>query len=175
MPQTRSDLFAFLDRLGIATVTLEHPPIFTVAEGLEMRLDMPGLHSKNLFLKDKKGRLFLVVAVQDSVVDLKRLHERIGASGRLSFGSADLLLAVLGVTPGSVTPFALLNDADGSVTLVLDARFTAGEDANFHPLENSATTRIGARDLIAFVEATGHPPLVVEFARADAASAAEHL
>ncbi|MCX5477748.1 prolyl-tRNA synthetase associated domain-containing protein [Kaistia geumhonensis] len=163
MPMTRHDLLAFLETLGIRTETVEHPPLFTVAEGKELRGALRGLHSKNLFVKDKKGRLFLVVAVEDSVIDLKRLHELIGASGRLSFGSAELLLEVLGVTPGSVTPFALVNDAPPRVTLVLDRRIAEGEEANFHPLVNTATTRIAVADLLAFAKATGHPPLVVAF------------
>ncbi|WP_073054143.1 prolyl-tRNA synthetase associated domain-containing protein [Kaistia soli] len=168
--KSREDLFGFLEGLGIATETIEHPALFTVADGKRLRLEMRGLHSKNLFLKDKKGRLFLVVAVEDSVVDLKRLHEAIGGSGRLSFGSADLLLDVLGVTPGSVTPFALLNDAPPRVTLVLDRRFLEGEAANFHPLVNTASTCIAAGDLLAFVRATGHEPLVIDFGMAELAA-----
>jgi len=167
---TRAELEAYLGSLGIATETTEHTPLFTVADGRELRVAMRGLHSKNLFLKDKKGRLFLVVAVEDSVVDLKRLHEAIGASGRLSFGSAELLLDVLGVTPGSVTPFALVNDRPPRVTLVLDRRIADGEEANFHPLVNTATTRIAVTDLLAFAAATGHPPLLVDFALPEAAA-----
>ena len=166
MHKSRDELFAVLESLGIGTETAEHPPLFTVADGKELRQAMPGLHSKNLFLKDKKGRLFLVVAVEDSVVDLKRLHEAIGASGRLSFGSAELLLEVLGVTPGSVTPFALVNDAPPRVSLVLDRRFLAATEANFHPLVNTATTRIGVADLIAFARATGHDPIIADFGMA---------
>ncbi|HWJ71555.1 MAG TPA: prolyl-tRNA synthetase associated domain-containing protein [Kaistia sp.] len=172
-PPTRAstaDLFRFLEGLGIATETIEHPPLFTVADGKHLRLGMRGLHSKNLFLKDKKGRLFLVVAVEDSVIDLKRLHEPLGASGRLSFGSADLLLDVLGVTPGSVTPFALLNDVPPRVTLVLDRRFLHGEVANFHPLVNTASTCLAVVDLLAFSRATGHEPVIISFGTAEAAA-----
>ncbi len=170
MEKTRQELFHFLDGLGIGTETAEHPPLYTVADGKHLRQAMVGLHSKNLFLKDKKGRLFLVVAVEDSLIDLKRLHEAIGGNGRLSFGSAELLLEVLGVTPGSVTPFALVNDVPPRVTLVLDQRFLASPDANFHPLVNTATTRIAVPDLLAFARATGHEPLIVAFAAAEAAA-----
>ncbi len=170
MKTTRDELFGLLESLGIRSETAEHPPLFTVADGKALRQAMPGLHSKNLFLKDKKGRLFLVVAVEDSVVDLKSLHAVIGASGRLSFGSAELLLEVLGVTPGSVTPFALVNDAPPQVTLVLDQRFLASDEANFHPLVNTATTRISVADLLVFARATGHEPLVVPFVAALAAA-----
>jgi len=163
MAASRDDLMAFLDELGIAASTAEHPPLFTVAESRELRGTLPGFHAKNLFLKDKKGTLFLVVAEEAAAVDLKRLHERIGASGRLSFGSAELLLDVLGVTPGSVTPFALLNDRPPRVQLVLDARLAAPTEANFHPLVNTATTTIASADLLRFVERTGHPPRFVDF------------
>ena len=121
MPRaTPDDLFAFFRRLGIAAQTYEHVPVFTVAESQAIKEEIPGGHSKNLFLKDKKGRLFLVVAHAETRIELKRLHEALDASGRLSFGSAELLREVLGVEPGSVTPFALMNDRERRVSLVLD-------------------------------------------------------
>ena len=119
-------------------------PVFTVAESQAIKQEIPGGHSKNLFLKDKKGRLFLVVADAETRIDLKRLHEAIGASGRLSFGSAELLREMLGVEPGSVTPFALVNDRERRVTLVLDEALMRSEPVNFHPLVNSATTGLVA-------------------------------
>lgn len=158
---TPDDLLRFLDRLGIQTSTVAHPPVFTVAESRSIKRDLPGGHSKNLFVKDKKGRLFLVVADAESRIDLKRLHEVVGGSGRLSFGSADLLREVLGVEPGAVTPFALLNDTAGRVTVVLDAALMAHEPVNFHPLVNSRTTSIARADLLAFLRATGHEPFVL--------------
>lgn len=163
MPATAPDLFALLAGLGIATQTTQHPPLFTVEESRRLRGVLPGLNAKNLFLKDKKDALFLVVAEEGAAIDLKRLHETIGARGRLSFGSAERLLAVLGVTPGSVTPFALINDRPPSVQLVLDARFAAADAANFHPLINTATTTIAGADLMRFFAATGHDPLLVDF------------
>ena len=132
-PATPADLFAFFEKLGIAAETAEHAPVFTVAESRAIKAAIPGGHSKNLFLKDRKGRLFLVVARDETAIDLKRLHEAIGAAGRLSFGSAELLRETLGVEPGSVTPFALLNDADGRVAVVLDAALMAFTRVNFHP------------------------------------------
>ena len=111
MPATRSDLIRYLDSLGISAITVDHPPVFTVEEAQALRGTIAGAHSKNLFLKDKKGALFLVVAREDAAIDLRHLHGRIGASGRLSFGQAELLLAKLGVTPGAVTPFGLINDS----------------------------------------------------------------
>ena len=161
MPATPSDLFAYLDKLGITTETVAHAPVFTVAESRAIKETIPGGHSKNLFLKDRKDRLFLVVARDETRIDLKRLHEAIGASGRLSFGSADLLRATLGVEPGSVTPFALINDAGGRVTPVLDAELMACERVNFHPLVNSMTTTIARSDLLAFLKATRHEAQVL--------------
>lgn len=158
---TPADLFAFFDRLAIPTRTVDHAPVFTVAESRSIKEAIPGGHSKNLFMKDKKGRLFLVVAEAEARVDLKRLHETIGASGRLSFGSADLLREVLGVEPGSVTPFAAMNDGASMVTVILDAGLIAFEQVNFHPLTNAMTTTIARDDLIRFLEATGHEPRVV--------------
>lgn len=163
MPASPDDLFALFERLGILSTTVEHPALFTVAQSRELRGELPGLHSKNLFLKDKKGRLFLVTAKEDAEIDLKRLHERIGASGRLSFGSAELLLEVLGVTPGSVTPFALINDQPARVSFAIDRRLAEAAAANFHPLVNIATTTIAGADLLRFLAATGHPPQLLEF------------
>ena len=161
-PATPADLFALLDRLGIGTSTIEHEPVFTVAESRAIKESIPGGHSKNLFLKDKKGRIFLVVAKDDTPIDLKRLHETIGATGRLSFGSPELLREVLGVEPGSVTPFAALNDRNGRVSVILDAALMAFEEVNFHPLLNAMTTTIAREDLTAFLRATGHEPITLQ-------------
>ncbi len=161
MPATPADLMAMLARLGIATTTVEHAPLFTVAQSRSLRGDIPGAHTKNLFLKDRKGALFLVTASEDAAIDLKRLHTLIGASGRLSFGSADLLMAVLGVPPGAVTPFAAINDTAGRVAVVLDKALMSSPLVNCHPLTNTATTTIRADDLLAFLAATRHPPAVI--------------
>jgi Ala-tRNA(Pro) deacylase len=158
---TPADLFALFERLGIEARTYEHAPVFTVAESETVKDEIPGGHSKNLFLKDKKGRLFLVVAEARTRIDLKRLHEPLGASGRLSFGSAELLGEVLGVEPGSVTPFGLMNDRERRVSLVLDEALMRHEPVNFHPLVNSATTGISRADLLKFFAATGHAPRIM--------------
>jgi Ala-tRNA(Pro) deacylase len=161
MPVSREELMAALARLGIAVTTIDHPPVFTVEEAQALRGQVPGEHTKNLFLKDKKDRLFLVVAPEEAEIDLKQLHHRIGASGRLSFGKPDLLMETLGVAPGSVTAFAPLNDAAGRVTVVLDESLATAETVNCHPLVNTATTTIAAKDLLAFLRSTGHEPVVV--------------
>lgn len=161
-PMTPDELCAHLAALGLPFHRMEHDAVFTVAESAAHRADRPGLHTKNLFLKDKKGRLFLVSAREDARIDLKRLHETLGASGRLSFGSAEALMQKLGVTPGSVTAFAVVNDTAGDVTMVLDRNLTTGEPLNFHPLINTATLRIGRDDMLAFLRGTGHEPLVVD-------------
>lgn len=160
---------ARLDALGIAATTVEHAPLFTVEDSQKLRGEIPGAHSKNLFLKCKKGTLWLVVALEDAEIDLKRLHTRIG-SGRLSFGKADLLLQTLGVTPGSVTPFALINDTDQKVRVVLDQGLMAHDTLNFHPLENTATTSISATGLLTFIGDCGHEPAIVAV---DASAAAD--
>lgn len=161
-PLTPDALCAHLAAQGLGFHRTDHRAVFTVDESRELREGMGGLHSKNLFLKDKKGRLFLVSARDDARIDLKRLHEVIGASGRLSFGSAELLMEKLGVTPGSVTAFAVINDRQGEVTLVLDANLVTGEEVNFHPLVNTATLRIGRDALLAFLHGAGHPPMIVD-------------
>ncbi len=174
MPATPDTLFAFLDRLSIPHKTVTHPPVFTVEEARALRGTVAGGHTKNLFLRDKKGRLFLVVAPEDATIALKSLHRVLGASGRFSFGSADLLREVLGVEPGSVTPFAAINDSAGRVEVVLDAAMMQHAVLNFHPLVNTATTSLAREDLVKFLAATGHPPRIVAVSGfADVADAAE--
>jgi Ala-tRNA(Pro) deacylase len=158
MPATPDDLFTFLDRVGIAHRTVSHPPLFTVEESRALRGKIPGGHTKNLFLKDKKGALFLVVALEDAAIELKSLHRLLGANGRFSFGSADLLRDALGVEPGAVTPLAAINDTGARVSVVLDTAMMAHATLNYHPLKNTMTTSIARDDLIKFLAATGHPP-----------------
>jgi len=158
MPATPEDLFAFLDRLGIATETVSHEPLFTVDQSRGLYAELSGGHAKNLFLVDRKHRRFLVVAEKDSDIDLKHLHRRIGASGRLSFGKPERLMALLGVEPGSVTPFGLINDVAHEIDVILDEHLMAFERVHFHPLANTRTTRIASADLLRFIEATGHKP-----------------
>jgi Ala-tRNA(Pro) deacylase len=159
MTATPETLFEEFDRLGIDTETVEHPAVFTVDEAKALRGELPGAHSKNLFLKDKKGRFWLVVALEDRPIDLKALRHTIGAAP-LSFGKPDALEAILGITPGSVTPFSVINDTEGQVTVVLDAEMLEQAPLNFHPLVNTATTRISAAGLLAFLGATGHDPII---------------
>lgn len=158
-PATRRDLMAFLASLAIETTTLDHPPVFTVAESDALERAISGGHTKNLFLKDNKGRLFLVVAQSHTRVDLKALAARLGA-GRFSFGNPDLLMEVLGVSPGSVTAFAAINDTSGRVEIVIDDNLMHHDTVNCHPLENAATTSIARADLFRFLSACGHEPRV---------------
>jgi Ala-tRNA(Pro) deacylase len=161
MPATPEDLAAYLAGLGIAATTIRHPPLFTVEQSRALRGEIPGAHTKTLFLKDKKDALFLVVALEDAPIDLKHLHGRIGASGRLSFGRPDLLAATLGVVPGAVTPFGLVNDRPPRVNVVLDAALMAHDLVNCHPLVNTATTTLKSADLLVFIRATGHEPTIL--------------
>lgn len=160
MPATRETLFNRLEDLGIHTRTVEHEAVFTVAESDKLERDLPGGHTKNLFVKDAKGRLFLIIAESHTEVDMKRIHKRIGCA-RLSFGKPDLLEATLGVTPGSVTAFAVINDATGEVAVILDEKLTTFEVINCHPLVNTATTAIARDDLITFLNDTNHPPRIM--------------
>ncbi len=161
MPATREELFARLSDLGIATRTLDHAAVFTVDESAELERDLPGGHTKNLFLKDAKGKLFLITAESRATVDLKSLHKRLGCA-RLSFGKPELLMEVLGVPPGSVTVFSLINDREGRVSFVLDETLMQFETINCHPLTNTATTNIARDDLLRFIHACGHEPRVIQ-------------
>jgi Ala-tRNA(Pro) deacylase len=157
---TPTDLFAFLDRLGIVHTTVTHPALFTVEQSRALRGTIPGGHTKNLFLKDKRGALFLVTALEDAVIELKSLHRRLEASGRFSFGSPELMRETLGIEPGAVTPFAVINDRDRRVSVVLDAALMRHDTINAHPLVNTMTTSIARTDLLRFLEATGHTPRI---------------
>lgn len=161
--KTRSDLIAFFDAHGIEHHTTEHQAVFRVGEGEDVKHGIPGAHTKNLFLKDAKGRLWLISAQDDTVIDLKRLHTVIG-SARLSFGPAELMEQTLGVTPGSVTAFALINDFGRQVSFVLDRRLAEAERVNFHPMTNTATTGVSKAGFAGFLKALGIAPLVVDFA-----------
>jgi Ala-tRNA(Pro) deacylase len=159
MAADRKKFFARLEELGIASVTVAHEPVFTVEQSGALRETIPGAHTKSLFLTDKDGRVALVVAKDDSQVDLKRVASRLGF-GRLSFGNAALLGRMLGVTPGSVTPFALINDREARVRVVVDEALLGFGEINCHPLENTATTRLATADVLRFIRACGHEPLI---------------
>ncbi len=162
MAATREQLLARLDNLGIATTTHDHPPVFTVEEAKRHCGHLPGGHCKSLFLKDKKKRLWLVVTLDHRRVDLKALAKAIGAA-RLSFGQPELLNAMLGVAPGSVTPFALINDREIRVSVVLDRAMMDMALLNYHPLNNDATTTLSPEGLLAFIAWCGHRPRYVDF------------
>jgi Ala-tRNA(Pro) deacylase len=157
---TPDELFAYLDTLGIAHQSVTHPAVFTVEEARELRGAIAGGHTKNLFLRDKKDVPYLVVAPEDAAIELRSLHRLLSASGRFSFGSAALMQEVLGVAPGSVTPFAAINDKDHRVKIILDAALMKHAMLNFHPLVNTATTTISRAGLLKFLAATGHAPRI---------------
>ena len=161
-PATAESLLSYLGDLGIKTSTVEHPAVFTVEEARQVRGDLPGAHSKSLFLRNKKGRMWLVVTLEDRSIDLKDLGDRLGA-GRFSFGSADRLMRYLGVIPGAVTPFATINDHEGVVQIAIDRAMTEMDPLNFHPLDNTKTTTISAEGLLRFLEATAHTPELLDF------------
>jgi Ala-tRNA(Pro) deacylase len=170
-PAAPEELFARFDALGIPHATTRHRPVFTVAESADLKASMPGGHTKNLFLKDKKGALFLICAIADTVIDLNAVSKLI-AAGRFSFGNAELLKRHLGVEPGSVTLFALINDPERRVTLVLDEALFAHDPVNFHPLRNDATTAISPAGMLQFVQSMGREPIRLAF---DAAGAPRRI
>ena len=160
MKITRQKLFERLAELGIETETVEHPAAFTVEQAKAHRGEIAGAHAKNLFLKDKKGVLWLVVCLEDRQINMKDLKSRIG-SAHLSFGKPDVLMDVLGVEPGSVSPFTLLSDSSQQVRVVLDQEMMSSPVMNFHPLENTATTQISPDGLLTFIKSCGHQPDIV--------------
>lgn len=169
MPLSREELFSRFAELGIATETIEHPAVFTVAESQTVEIPLPGAHTKNLFLKSERGALVLVIAKSSTQVDLKALGKRLG-TGRFSFGKPDLLMSTLGVTPGSVTAFAVANDSAGRINVVIDAALAGDGRVNCHPLENTATTNIAYEDLLRFIRSTGHEPSVMTLTAVDVAA-----
>ena len=169
MALTPDELFQRLDALGIRHVTHRHPPLHTVAQSVMLRGALPGGHCKSLFLKDRKGGLWLVVVLEERRLDLNALSARLGAP-RFSFASADLMQEVLGVAPGSVTPFALVNDSGRRVAVVLDADMLEHDPLNYHPLVNTATTAVAPADLLRFIAHCGHEPRVVALGDIDRAA-----
>lgn len=166
---TQDDLFAFLDELGIKTSTLEHEPMFTVEDSQKLRGELTGAHTKNLFLKDKKGRLYLVTCAESRKINIKALEKALGAA-RCSFGKPELLEETLGVLPGSVTAFGLINDREEpqKITFALDKALAEADIVNCHPLHNAATTAISSADLLRFVAACGHEAQIIDFDTLDA-------
>ena len=162
VPADRAVLERRLEELDIRTTTVRHPPVFTVEEAKALRGDLPGCHTKNLFVRDRKGVMWLVVCREDRRVDLAALAQELGC-GRLSFGSPDRLMRYLGVIPGAVTPFAVINDRSGRVGVAMDRGMVAHAPWNFHPLDNAMTTAIEPADMVRFLEAQGHAPLWIGF------------
>ena len=160
-PAQPGELFAFLNHLRIEHFTVEHPPFFTMGDGDLWHGKIPGMRCKNLFLKDKRGKIWLALVPGDKRVDLAKL-EKWGNAPKLSFGKPELLLEVLGLRPGSVTPFGLLNDTARKVTLIIDEDVHASEWVNFHPLHNAASTALRTEDLLRFVRTLGYEPFVLD-------------
>jgi Ala-tRNA(Pro) deacylase len=162
MPSNLTDLIMYLEALNINVTTFQHPPLHTVADSKLLRGEIPGAHTKNLFLKDRKDQYFLLTVDEDAIVDLKTIHLVIGAAGKVSFGRAEALLELLGVVPGAVTVFGAVNDVGGRVKVFLDAGLMENDIINGHPLVNDATTSIAAADLIKFLNAAGHQPNILK-------------
>lgn len=163
-PVGRDALLSYLDACGFETKTIEHPALFTVDDSQKLRGEIEGGHTKNLFLKDKKGNYFLLTAQEDTQVNLKTLHKLLGGSSRFSFGSAEKMEEMLGVTPGAVTALGIINDREGALTFAIDHRLMEHEKINCHPLVNTATTTLSCKDLLSFAKACGHEPIIVDLA-----------
>ena len=161
LPTSPDALLARLAELGIAVSSFSHPPVFTVEEAKALRGELKGGHIKNLFLRNKKGAMWLVTCLEDRAIDLKALGQALGA-GRFSFGSAERLMTYLGVLPGAVTPFAVINDTEGKVQVVLDSGVFDCDPVNAHPLVNDRTVAVAPADLVRFLESVGHPPQIFD-------------
>lgn len=161
MPASPEDLFNLLEKLGIETTTHHHAAVFTVEESAGVKASIPGGHTKNLFVKDKKGNFFLVVAEGSARIPMNKIHVLIGARSRLSFANSDALMELLGVEPGLVTAFAPMNDKDNKVRVIIDEPLLAHDQINCHPLKNTMTTTILKEDLFRFLRHTGHEPQIV--------------
>ncbi|HUS54743.1 MAG TPA: prolyl-tRNA synthetase associated domain-containing protein [Thermohalobaculum sp.] len=163
-----AELYALLDAHGITYAHHTHPALFTVADSQALRGELPGGHVKNMFMKDKKGAIWLATCLEDRQIRIRDLEKEIGAKN-LSFGREDLLWDVLGVRPGAVTPFGLINDgALPQVQVALDAQMLEHDPLNFHPLHNEATTTISTVGFLKFLTLTGHQPVLVDFDRLEA-------
>ena len=161
-PFSPQQLFQRLDEMGIAYRSVSHPPLFTVEQSKELRGELPGGHTKNLFLRNKKGSMWLVTCLEDREIDLKALGELLGA-GRLSFCKPDRLMRYLGVIPGAVTPLAVINDKLKQVAFAIDSALLKFDPVNVHPLTNEMTVAISPLDLLRFLEAVDHPPRILDF------------
>lgn len=156
-------LFERLDALNITHRTTLHAPVFTVDESQTLRGQIPGAHCKSLFLKSKAKQLYLTVVLEHRRVNLNALAKELGAK-RFSFGNPDAMKQILRIEPGSVTPFALINDTERQLSVVLDRDLFDHDLVNFHPLKNDATTSIASADLVKFITACGHSPAFIDFA-----------
>lgn len=165
LPTTPERLFERLDGLGVAYEVHNHPRVYSVAESAPLKESIPGVHCRNLFLRDKQERMALVVAANETEIDLKKLAPLLGM-GRLSFGSAERLWRHLGVRPGSVCPFAIINDTDKAVRIVLDAEMMRADIVNYHPLENDRTVGLSPAGLVKFVESCGRGAEIVDLSPA---------
>ncbi len=161
LPTSPDALFKILQSIDIQYELHHHDAVFTVEESAAIDRDIPGVHCRNLYLRDKKKKNFLIVAANATNVDLKTLSEKLGC-GRLSFGSADRLWQYLGIRPGSVCPFTVINDPDHQVQIVLDAHMMKGDIVNYHPLDNTMTVGISPDDLLKFLVHTGHSPIILD-------------
>ncbi|MCK5284858.1 MAG: prolyl-tRNA synthetase associated domain-containing protein [Alphaproteobacteria bacterium] len=161
LPTSPDILLKTLDMLDIDYRIYKHEPIFTVEEGIHLKAEIPGVHCRNLFLRDKKKKMFLVVAANETKINLKTLPDLIG-SARLSFGSTERLWMYLGIRPGSVCPFCVMNDKEHAVQVILDASMMKADIVNYHPLDNAQTISLTPDNMLKFFTHTGHKPQIID-------------
>lgn len=154
-------LYADLKAAGIDYAVHEHPAVFTVEESRTIKTEIECLHTKNLFLKDAGGAFFLLTVPAEARIDLKRVHPLLRCR-RLSFGKPDAMERLIGVTPGSVTPLAMINAGPGAITLVLDNELAVDQPVGVHPLRNTATLTLAGNDILALAKGWGHEPRIVD-------------
>ena len=157
----RERLLAFLTDAGIDAPIVPYPAHTSIEEGKRLRGDLAGTFTKNLLLRDKKGRLFFVTAFENTDIDLKTLHARIGARGRLGFAATDVMVEKLHVEPGTATPLGLMNDTDATITLVVDDALGDAEQLNFHPMTHTESIGLTWPQFRTFLAACGREPLIV--------------
>ena len=156
MTEQEASVAAALRGLGIACARHEHPPVATVEAAAEHWADIDATHCKNLFLRNQKGdRHYLLILIHSKKADLRAVADQIG-DGKLSFASPDRLMTHLGLTPGSVSPFGLINDRAHTVRVVIDRDLRSVERLSFHPNINTVTFVVSAADFARFLESCGH-------------------
>lgn len=161
---TAKQLLNALETLGVEHQTTTHEALYTVDQAKEVAYDEPGAHTKNLFLRNKKGRMFLLVVESDHRVDLRGLRDKLNVpGGQFAFASTERLGLYLGVVPGSVSPLAVYNDHECAVQVLIQRTLLEHEWIYLHPCRNTHSTRLRTHDLLEILNSWKHPVTVLDF------------